>query len=301
MSEGGALVLVDKPADLTSHDVVQHLRRTLAIRRVGHTGTLDPFATGLLLLCVGPVTRLAEYFHILDKTYHATVRLGTETSTDDGTGAAREHSDRWRDVTREEVAAALTSRVGEGVQVPPAFSAKHVNGARAYEHARAGSVPDLDPMSIRVHSLTLEHFDPPSVGFETRVSTGTYIRSLARDLGRDLGCGAHLTHLRRTRIGPFRVEEAAMLESLEQETAPRTAFRTPYEALRWLPVRELAAEEEIAVRHGRRIRTGSVGPCELKALAGTLPIALVRDGRLLAVAERLEGDLQPRKVLVTGG
>lgn len=299
-SETGALVLVDKPPDLTSHDVVQRFRRAVGVRRVGHTGTLDPFATGLLLLCVGRVTRLAEYFHLLDKTYHATLRLGIETSTDDRTGAERESSGRWRQVTREQLVTALTSRLGEGVQVPPVFSAKHVNGARAHERARAGTRPALEPVPIRVHALTLGRFDPPDAEFEARVSTGTYIRALARDLGRDLGCGAHLTRLRRTRIGPFQVEEAATLESIEDEAAPATALRTPYEALRWLPLRELAAEEAGAVRHGRRIRLGSVAPAALSELSHrALPIALVRDGRLLAVAERTDDGLQPRKVLST--
>ena len=298
-SEGGALVLVDKPADLTSHDVVQRYRSAVGARRVGHTGTLDPFATGLLLLCVGPVTRLAEYFHLLTKTYRATLKLGEETTTDDSTGQSSERSEGWRNVTHEGLAAALASRVGPGFQVPPTFSAKRVNGTRAYERARAGEALELRPVPIQVHELTLERFAPPEVEFHTRVSTGMYIRALARDLGRDLGCGAHLTQLRRTRIGPFRVEEAATLESIEGGAPPLTALRTPYDALRWLPVRELAEDEEIAVRHGRRIPAGSVAACDLTEPAeGTLPVALVRDGRLLAVADRREGDLQPRRVLV---
>lgn len=296
-------MLVDKPADLTSHDVVERFRRVEGIRKAGHTGTLDPFATGLLLLCVGGATRLAEYFRFLSKTYRATLRLGRETTTDDLTGAPGPSSDRWRGLTRERLVAALENRVGEGMQVPPAFSAKWVNGVRAYERARAGGAPDLDPVRIRVHALTLRRFEGPYVDFEARVSTGTYVRALARDLGRDLGCGAHLTELRRTRIGSFRVEEAATLESIEDGTAPSTAYMTPYDALRWLPLRELEPEEEVAVLHGRWIPAGSVAPCGLtdpwrERARASLPIALVRHGRLLAVAERRDRGLQPRKVLV---
>ncbi len=291
-------MLVDKPADLTSHDVVRRYRRASGTRRVGHTGTLDPFATGLLLLCVGVVARLAEYFHLLSKTYRATLKLGEETTTDDWMGASGPPSDRWEDVTRGQLAAALASRVGQGLQQPPAFSAKRVDGTRAYERARAGEIVDLDPVPIRVHALALERFSPPEVELETRVSTGTYIRALARDLGRDLGCGAHLTELRRTRIGPFQVEQAATLESIELGTPPTSAVKTPFDALRWLPVRELAAEEEAVVRHGRRIPARDVAPGKLTEPSDReAPVILVRKGRLLAVAERLEGDLQPRKVL----
>jgi tRNA pseudouridine55 synthase len=300
-SDEGVLVLVDKPADLTSHDVVRCYRRATGLRRVGHTGTLDPFATGLLLLCVGAMTRLAEYFHLLSKTYRATLKLGEETTTDDRMGASGPRSDRWEALTLEQVATALANRVGEGLQQPPAFSAKRVNGTRAYERARAGEMLDLDFVPVRVHALTLERFTPPEVEFESRVSTGTYIRALARDVGRDLGCGAHLTELRRTRIGPFRVEEAATLESIERGTPPTSAVKTPYEALGWLPVRELTAEEELAVRHGGRIRTRSVAPCKLgEPSEDELPVILVRGARLLAVAERLDGELQPRKVLGGG-
>lgn len=295
-------MLVDKPTGLTSHDVVERFRRAAGIRRVGHTGTLDPFATGLLLLCVGPATRLAEYFHFLRKTYLGTLRLGVETSTDDRTGALASRSDRWREVTRERLVAALECRLGPGVQVPPTFSAKRVEGVRAYERARAGGAPDLDPVPVCVYALTLKRFDGPAVEFEATVSTGTYVRALARDLGRDLGCGAHLTELRRTRIGFWSVEEAATLESIEHGTAPTTAYRTPYDALRWLPMRELEPEEEVAVLHGRSIPTGSVAPAGLpersEEESARMPIALVRHGRLLAIAERLDGALQPRKVLV---
>lgn len=305
VSEEGTLVLVDKPADLTSHDVVERVRRVSGVRRVGHTGTLDPFATGLLLLCVGSATRLVEYFHFLSKTYRATLRLGVETTTDDRTGAPGFRSDRWRGLDRARVTAALESRVGEGLQVPPAFSAKRIDGIRSYERARAGAAPDLDPVPVRVHALTLERFEGPEIELVASVSTGTYIRALARDLGRDLGCGAHLTELRRIRIGSFRVEEAATLTSLEEGTAPDTAYRTPYDALRWLPVRELESEEEAAVLHGRRIPAGDVTPsglpepCE-RPSEEVLPIALVRHRRLLAIAERRGGDLQPRKVLTWG-
>ena len=297
----GTLLLVDKPAGLTSHDVVQRIRSVLGTRRIGHTGTLDPFATGLLLLCVGPLTRFAEYFHLLSKTYHATMRLGSETTTDDGTGEVTERSEDWRLVTEEGVTRALANRVGPAQQIPPIYSAKRVDGVRAHERARAGQTPALQPAAIVVHSLALSDFKPPEVAFSARVSTGTYIRALARDLGRDLGCGAHLTELRRMTIGPFRVEDAASPDAIEEDAAAPRARRTPSEAVGWLPARELTEVEEEDVRHGRRIPGSGITPGELDEISGaSAPVALVRGGRLLGVAEPSGTELQPRKVLVAG-
>jgi tRNA pseudouridine55 synthase len=298
-SDEGALLLVDKPAGLTSHDVVQRIRAALGTRRIGHTGTLDPFATGLLLLCVGPLTRFAEYFHLLSKTYHATMRLGSETTTDDGTGEVTAQSEDWRSITEEGLIRALANRVGPAEQVPPIFSAKRVEGVRAHERARVGQTPSMKPAAIVVHSLALRDFTPPDIAFSTRVSTGTYIRALARDLGRDLGCGAHLTELRRTTIGPFRVEDAASPGSIEGEAVPARARRSPREAVDWLPTRELTEAEEEDVRHGRRIPGSDITPGDLDEIGeASASVVLVRGGRLLGVAESSGAELQPRKVLV---
>lgn len=325
--DGAGLLLVDKPPDVTSHEAVQRARRGLGIRRIGHTGTLDPFATGLLLLCVGPFTRAAEYFHLPSKTYEAALRLGVETDTHDPTGRVTARSERWRELTEERVAEALDAHRGPGRQVPPAYSAKRVGGERAHRSARAGARVELPPTEVVIHELAVQAFDPPTLRIRTRVSTGTYVRALARDLGRDLGCGAHLAALRRTRIGPFHVREAVELARVAgpggagpagthggtggaDAPLPPGAWRSPAEALGWLPVRPLDAEEAEAVRHGRRIPAGAIARAAVPELAEPelaeppgeldLPVALLREGRLVAVAERADGALQPRKVFESG-
>lgn len=282
------------------------VRARAKLRRIGHTGTLDPFATGLLILLAGRLTRAMDYFHALDKRYHAVLRLGVETDTEDPTGAPVSESDAWRTVTETAVEAALRAHLGPGTQVPPRYSAKRVGGRRAHAEARRGRPVRLDPIPVTIHALELESFEPPRVGFAATVSTGTYVRSLARDLGRALGCGAHLVELRRTRIGPFRVEDAV---APEKAGPPGTGdgWRTAVEALGWLPRRELDAEEAEAVRHGRPVAVGTVlfrgdggaGPdvhaSPLRAVDPG-PVALLFSGSLVAVAER-EGDrLRPRKV-----
>ena len=187
-AEGGVL-LIDKPAGLTSHDVVNRLRRSLGIRRVGHTGTLDPFATGLLLICYGAATRLADYFHLLDKSYDARLRLGIETATHDHTGEFVSRSEAWATLDASAIEAALQPLMGDIDQRPPAFSAKKVAGERAYRRARAGKRVDLPPAHVRVEGLTLTEWSPPEAGLHAVVSTGTYIR-LSASARTSSGCGA---------------------------------------------------------------------------------------------------------------
>lgn len=299
------ILLVDKPAGPTSHDVVETARRALGERRIGHTGTLDPFAEGLLVLGVGPATRLAEYFHWLDKVYEARVRLGEETSTHDPEGEVVRSSEEWRalDAGRiEEVLGELTGRVS---QRPPAFSAKRVDGERAHRAAREGRELELERVEVTVHELLLRGWSPPELELRARVGTGTYVRALARDLGRALGCGAHLRSLVRTRVGPYRLEDAldpGVLESRFREGGAAglgSAWRRPAEALPWMPTRRLDPEEARAVGHGAAIPAGTVEPprWEDSGLEAREPhVTLVREGRLLAVAEREDGRLQPRKV-----
>lgn len=298
------LLLADKEAGPTSHDVVDRVRRVAGTRRVGHTGTLDPFASGLLLLLVGPATRLAEYFHLLDKSYVAVLRLGEETRTHDPEGETVRTSAAWRGLRRQEVAAALAEHTGRLLQRPPAFSAKRVDGRRAHRAARAGVEVELAPEEVTVHQAELLELSLPDVRVRLRVSTGTYVRSLARDVGRALGCGAHLRELRRTRIGPFRVERAVRPAGLEEGArppAPGDAWRTPAAALGWLPFRTLDDEEAGRVGHGASVPIGSLERPSLEGPprgppAEELPVPLLHGGRLLAVAERREGRLQPRKV-----
>lgn len=291
------VLLVDKPAGPTSHDVVARARSVLDTRRVGHAGTLDPFATGLLLLCVGRATRLVEYLHLLDKGYEARLRLGRETETHDREGKEVSRSEGWREVTAGELEGALADHTGRIRQRPPVFSAKKVDGRRAHRAARAGEEVELAEEEVRVERLELAAWTPPDATIRATVGTGTYVRALARDLGRELGCGAHLRELRRTSVGPFVVERAAGLETLEEGRVPDDAWLAPAEALAWLPSRQLTGEEAERVSHGSRVPEGRLEPPALEAddLAAS-PVALLRDGRLLAVAERIGGELQPRKV-----
>lgn len=312
-TDPAGILLVDKPVGPTSHDVVARARRALAERRIGHAGTLDPFATGLLLLCVGPATRLAEYFHLLPKRYEAELRLGVETETHDPEGRPTRTSEGWREVTEARLHRALAAHTGPLEQRPPAFSAKRVGGRRAYEAARRGRRPDLEPVSVRVEALELRAFEPPTVRIEACVSAGTYVRALARDLGRQLGCFAHLTALRRTAVGPFEAVDALRADRLGEDGAgPLEAgagrwWLSPAEALRWLPHRDLEGREAARVRAGGRIRAGRVAAPTAGPVPGTgvdartadegpLPVVLLEKGRLLAMAVREGGELQPRKV-----
>lgn len=299
------VLLVDKPAGPTSHDVVDRARRALRTRRVGHTGTLDPFATGLLVLCVGPATRLAEYFHLPDKEYEAVLRLGVETETHDPEGDVVRESDGWRDVTPGELERTLEGFTGRIRQRPPDHSAKKVDGRRAHEAARAGDPLELEAEEVRVAHLSLEDFDPPEARVRARVSTGTYIRALARDVGRSLGCGAHLRSLRRTAVGPLRAEDAVPLRALDDAGGGSVRqLAAPARTLTWLPTRSLDDDEAERVAHGARIPRGAIRPPRTPLTAEEAsgggprdrPVLLLHGDRLLAVAEPAGRELQPRKV-----
>lgn len=303
------LLLVDKPAGPTSHDIVQAARRALRIRRIGHTGTLDPFADGLLLLAVGRMTRLVEYFHVLPKEYEAELVFGIETDTHDSTGEVTARSDSWCDIDPAAIEDTLKAFVGEFRQVPPAHSAKKVGGERSYAAAREGRSLALAPADVRIFGLEPLELAPPRLRFRTRVSTGTYIRALARDLGSELGCGAHLTALRRIAIGPFQVEDALPGDELgEGRERQSPHWLTPAAAVGWLPGRELEDTELDLVRTGRRVPRGSIGrgsvdehPPETTGDGrAESPVALFSEGQLIGVAERDGDELQPRKVLDVG-
>ncbi len=213
------LLLVDKPAGMTSHDVVQHVRRIFGERSIGHLGTLDPFATGLLVLLLGRATRLATFIDTEPKVYQASIRFGDETDTDDSTGTVI----RSAPVPQEAaVRTAVRSLTGPISQVPPAYSAKSVDGTRAYDAARRGEPLQLAAVSVTVHEWRVIQFTDGRLDAEITCSSGTYIRALARDLGRLTGSAAHLDSLRRTRVGEFRVADAATLDVL---AADRTKIR----------------------------------------------------------------------------
>lgn len=300
---GPGLLLVDKPEGPTSHDIVSRARRVLRVRRIGHTGTLDPFASGLLLLCVGRATRLAEYFHVLSKQYDAVVVLGAETDTDDRTGARLRTSDGWRRLDPRRLEQEVGRFQGIVEQVPPTYSAKKVEGRRAYEAARAGDALVLRPRMVHVHAIVVRSFRPPRVGLTLTVSTGTYVRALARDLGRRLGCYGHLGALRRTAIGPFRVEAAVPPEALGRPSRPGArSWLDPAGAVAWMPVRRLSPEEATRIRNGVAIAEGDIEeprePGWLPDVQETRdgPVALISDGVLTAVARRRAGRLHPERV-----
>jgi tRNA pseudouridine55 synthase len=281
---------VDKPAGPTSHDVVAAVRRALRTRQVGHTGTLDPFASGLLLVCVGRATRLAEYLTALPKTYLATMRLGAATETDDHTGAVLTESDAWRSLSEDDVGGALAAQVGEIDQLPPLFSAKKVAGERMYAVARRGGTVERTPSRVVVHRIEVRDVQLPDVTFEVECGSGTYIRAIARDAGEALGVGGHLTALRRTKIGAHSVERAVPVDALDDAERVRAAMLSPAEAVSHLPRVYATEEDAAALGHGRSIPSPDDSP------AG-VPLAVVGpDGALLAVGERRAGEVKPRKV-----
>jgi tRNA pseudouridine55 synthase len=279
------VVLVDKPAGLTSHDVVQRVRRVLGTRAVGHTGTLDPFATGLLVVLVGRATRLARFVEAQPKTYLATARLGVATDTDDLTGAPVGEPADTAGVTEESVRRALAGFVGEQRQRPPRYSAKHVQGQRSYRLARRSEGVDPPEATVTVHRIELVGVAAPELVFRATVSAGTYVRALARDLGQRLGVGAHLTALRREAIGAQRVEDAIALDRLTPH-----AVLPARRALGHLPALELDEPARVAVSHGRAV------PAATDAQGD---VALVQGDELVAVARAEDGWLRPSVVLGT--
>jgi tRNA pseudouridine55 synthase len=218
----GALV-VDKPAHITSHDVVARVRRVLRERRIGHLGTLDPLATGVLVLLTGNATRLARFYRNRQKCYEGTIRFGHSTDSFDSTGQPTS-PDIHPKLEALQVQELFESFRGEYLQTPPAHSAKKIAGKRAYQLARKGIQPKLQPILVSIHQLELLQVRGPEVEFRTRVSSGTYIRSLAHDMGRKLGTGAHLTGLRRTAVGEFTDKDAISLLRLEREPDAQTPF-----------------------------------------------------------------------------
>jgi tRNA pseudouridine55 synthase len=272
------VVLLDKPAGVTSHDVVDAVRRALGTRKVGHAGTLDPMATGLLVLGVGRATRLLRYLGDLDKTYEGSARLGVETDTLDAEGTVvRTSADV---VTRGDVERATAALVGDFMQRPPAYSAVKVGGRKLYEAARAGDMLEAEPRPITVRAFDVTLFDPPSFDFRAVVSSGTYVRVLVADVGAAVGCGAHLTRLVRTAVGPF---------SLRDASSPDDVTLNPVErAVAHLPSLRLSAEEARVAANGSILGpAGIVGPYAVFA----------PDGRLIGVYRDDGGKARPETIL----
>ena len=278
--------MVDKPVGLTSHDVVARVRRLFRTREVGHTGTLDPFATGLLVLVLGRATRLARFVEAERKSYLADVRLGVRTDTDDVTGAVIDDPAgapaEWPSEAR--VVRELRALTGTVLQTPPAFSAKKIGGRRSYDLARRGQAVALAPVEVVIESVTLLRYAPPIVRIRASVGPGTYIRALARDLGERLGIGAHCSALCRERVGGFDVAQATSLDALtgNEPLIPLAAL------VGMLPRVVVDPDQANAVRHGRAVGI---------AAEGASRAALVQGEELIAIAEPRSGRWQPTVVV----
>jgi tRNA pseudouridine55 synthase len=288
----GALIL-DKPAGMTSHDVVLAARRILGEKRIGHLGTLDPFATGVLVLVVGQATRLARYYGSRDKTYQGIIRFGFSTDTMDGTGR-RIGEDRAPVLNKDETRLAFSQFLGPSLQRPPVFSAKKVGGVPAYRLARKGRVAELEPVAVTVHAFDLLWAESSRAGFTAKVSSGTYIRSLVHDLGERIGFGAHLEELRRTAVGEFGENDALTLKEFEEQ---RLRGASPLISLSQLlpemPAITLDAGAAAMVVNGRDL--------ELDTIADRVRL-LGPEGSLIAVGERVFGSwFHPVVVLDSAG
>lgn len=299
-SDISGLLNIDKPRGLTSHDVVARIRKLAGQRKVGHTGTLDPLATGVLVVCLGQATRLMEYLQLDRKEYRATIRFGTATDTLDAEGRIIAQADP-SGLSEDRLRAALARFVGEIEQVPPVFSALKQGGKPLYKRARAGQAVTVEPRPVRIYALTWVAWQSPDLTIDVVCSAGTYIRSLARDLGQAVGLPAFLAGLRRTASGKWSLTDAVPLEVLERETlAGENAWQSYLQpldqALTHLPGVTLSQEQAEHVWHGRQV--------ELESRPGQpLLRAYTPGGDFLAILTPGEaGDKlwQPKKVFKAG-
>jgi tRNA pseudouridine55 synthase len=291
----GAL-LVNKPSGPTSHDVVDEARRTLGIRRVGHAGTLDPLADGLLVVLVGRATRLAEYLTGYDKAYVARIRLGVTTDTDDRTGAVVEEK-AVAGFPVEEIESVLARFEGVIRQRVPVYSAVKVDGERLYKRARRGADVDAPVREVEVYSISAVEYEPPEMTFEVECSSGTYVRALARDIGDALGCGAHVVALTRTRVGPYELAGAISVGELQtcdvDAWHANNSFVPAAEMLPDFPAVGITDEDASDLVHGRDV------PLPVADADDGALVKLVLDRRLAAVG-RVTGDfVRPVKVFIT--
>jgi tRNA pseudouridine55 synthase len=279
---------INKPAGMTSHDVVAQIRRAFKLKKVGHAGTLDPLATGVLVICLGGATRLSEYVMHSTKNYRAQVRLGVSTTTYDAEGeivAVRDSSA----LTYDDVQTALATLQGPIDQIPPMYSAVKKGGRKLYELARAGQVVEREARAVTIESLKITDWSPPQVTLEVVCSAGTYIRSLAYDLGERLGVGAHLSGLTRLASGQFRLENALGLDTVLTCTQPEQLLLTPRIALAPMPEVHLNAAAADDVRHGRRVEDET-------AQSGHLVQAYSPDGQFIAILQGEDACWRPHRV-----
>jgi tRNA pseudouridine55 synthase len=293
MTEPSGLVVVDKPQGWTSHDVVGRMRRLLGTRKVGHGGTLDPMATGVLVIACGKATRLLQYISAHDKGYDATIRLGMSTVTDDAEGEVVTSTNALH-VTQLEIDTAIAALTGDIQQRPSAVSAIKVNGERAYARVRAGEDVELAARPVTVSRFEIldarRSGEVIDIDVAVDVTSGTYVRALARDLGLALGVGGHLTALRRTRVGAVSLAEAASLEQLEADGAVNHLVSLTEAATRTLPSLIIDDKAATALGYGQRIPADGVGPA-----------VAVHEGKAIAIVDLAGGKARPSVVFEPAG
>ncbi len=278
------LISINKPKDITSQDAVTSVKRILKVKKAGHTGTLDPLATGLLIICINRATRLASYFADLDKEYNAVMKLGESTDTQDAYGKIIYQSNT-NNVDKDRIEETLKSFEGTSLQHPPMFSALKHKGQSLYKYARQGIEIDRSHREVSIHSISLININLPYATFKARCSKGTYIRTLCHDIGQKLGVGAHLLELERTAIGPFNLENSLTLEELKSVSEGQRVdkgFYSMYDASSWMPEFKIKEPLVKAVIHGHPIQLGNLRPSEeIKSASGVRIVS--PGGDLLAI------------------
>lgn len=278
---------VNKPAGMTSHDVVDEIRRSCKMKKVGHAGTLDPMATGVLPLCIGNGTRIQQFLVAQDKVYLVDATLGLMTDSQDTTGKEIERKPVPDDLTEESMRELLAGFVGQQEQIPPMVSAKHHKGKRLYELARKGLEVKRDPITIHIFDIELIEFDLPTARFRVSCSKGTYVRTLCHDIGKQLGCGGCMSGLVRERAGAFCIGESAVLEDLKDTDMVRERMVSLNDALSNLPEVTVNREGQGHLRHGRSLLSGMIGLVEGAFSKGQMLRVSTPNGRLLAIGEAL--------------
>ncbi len=288
------LLIIDKPGGITSHDVVARVRRICHERSVGHLGTLDPMATGVLPLALGSFTRLAQFYGDTSKAYEGTIRFGFATDTYDAEGDSVGEVRNETVLTLDDIRNAALSFTGTLHQTPPPFSAKKIKGVPAYKLARKKQEVELQPVEVEVSRFDVVSFSGDTAAFEAEVSSGTYIRSIAHDLGQKLGIGAHLASLRRTRVGEFSVAESLTLEQLDQHAQTGdldSVLLHPRKLLAWMPAVTANVEQVAFIRNGRAVNLPEMSTAELVRVYAS-------QRELVGVCRRIAGTLfQPKVVL----
>jgi len=289
------LLCLNKPAGLTSRDVVNRIQRVLRPAKVGHAGTLDPLATGVLLVAVGPATKLISHLQNTEKIYQSTFLLGQSSDTDDVTGSVQHHEVPSMLPTHEQMHSALLQFTGEIRQHPPAYSAVHIKGRRAYDLARSGKAVIPDAKTVVIHEIEVLRWEWPELQLRIRCGSGTYIRSIARDLGNTLGCGALMSRLERTAVGPFSIEQSLSCEEPDRDSLVQQLIPV-VRLIRGLSRYWCRQEDLEHLRCGRRFIAGT-DRLEIGESAGAIAVLSPDQQHLLALAElRDDGLLQPRTV-----